>query len=121
MLQLRPSMCVCVCMCVCMHVAPTLSHVLLVVTLWTVACQAPLSIEFSGQGYLSGLPFPTPRDLPNPGIEPLHLLHWQADSLPLCHLGHSQIKKYNKKRNVKNFFSWKYTLEGWKVYLHVKK
>ena len=41
---------------------------------WTVACQAPLSIEFARQEYLSGLPFLTPRDLPNPGIKPASLL-----------------------------------------------
>ena len=37
---------------------------------WTVACQAPLSMEFSRQEYWSGLPFPSPEDVPNPGIEP---------------------------------------------------
>ena len=37
---------------------------------WTVAYQAPLSMEFSRQEYWSGLPYPTPGDLPNPGIEP---------------------------------------------------
>ena len=36
----------------------------------TVACQAPLSMEFFRQEYWSGLPFPSSRDLPNPGIEP---------------------------------------------------
>ena len=45
----------------------------------TVARQAPPSLEFSRQAYLSGLPFPSPRDLPNPGNEPA----LQADSLPL--------------------------------------
>ena len=40
------------------------------VTPWTVACQAPLSMGFSRQEYWSGLPFPSPGDLPNPGIEP---------------------------------------------------
>ena len=39
-------------------------------TPWTVAYQAPPSMEFSWQGYWSGLPFPSPGDLPNPGIEP---------------------------------------------------
>ena len=39
------------------------------VTCWTVAHQAPLSMGFFGQEYWSGLPFPSPRDLPNPGIE----------------------------------------------------
>ena len=42
----------------------------LFVTPWTVAHQAPLSTGFSGQEYWSGLPFPSPGDLPNPGIEP---------------------------------------------------
>ena len=48
---------------------------------WTVARQAFLSMEFSRQEYSSGLPFPSPEELPNPGIEP-----WspesQADFLP---------------------------------------
>ena len=39
-------------------------------TPWTVAHQAPLSMGFSRQDYYSGLPFPSPRDLPDPGIEP---------------------------------------------------
>ena len=39
-------------------------------TLWTVACQAPLSMEFSSQGYRSGLPSPFLWDLPDPGMEP---------------------------------------------------
>ena len=40
----------------------------LFVTPWTVACQAPLSVGFSRQEYSSGLPVPSPRDLPDPGI-----------------------------------------------------
>ena len=40
-------------------------------TSWTIACQAPLSTELSRQEYWSGLPFPTPGDLPNPGIKPV--------------------------------------------------
>ena len=48
----------------------SLSHVQLFVTPWTVAYQAPPSMEFSRQEYWSGLPFPSPGDLPNPGIEP---------------------------------------------------
>ena len=50
--------------------------------LWTVARQAPLSVEFCRQKYQSGLPFPSPGDLPHPGIEPAPPA-WQADSLPL--------------------------------------
>ena len=49
-------------------------------TPWTVACQAPLSIGFSRQEYWSGLPFPSPGDLPDPGIEPGSSA-LQADSL----------------------------------------
>ena len=46
-------------------------------TSWIVAYQAPLSMEFFRQKYGTRLPFPTPGDLANPGIEPmpLHLLH----------------------------------------------
>ena len=39
-------------------------------TSWTVACQAPLSMGFPRQEYWSGLPFPSPGDLPDPAIEP---------------------------------------------------
>ena len=50
-------------------------------TPWTVAYQAPLSTGFSRRKYWSGLPFPSPGDLPDPGIE--HRSHaLQADSLP---------------------------------------
>ena len=48
----------------------SLSHVWLFPTPWTVARQAALSMEFSRQEYLSGLPFPSPRDLSDPGIKP---------------------------------------------------
>ena len=47
-----------------------LSHVRLFATPWTVAYQAPPSMGFSRQEYWSRLPFPSPGDLPNPGIEP---------------------------------------------------
>ena len=49
------------------------SHVRLFVTLWTVACQAPLFVGFSRQEFWSGLLFPSPEDLPNPGIKPMSL------------------------------------------------
>ena len=48
-----------------------LSHVRLFVTLWTAALQASLSVEFSRQAYWSELPFPTPGDLLDPGMEPV--------------------------------------------------
>ena len=50
-----------------------------VATLWTIACQPPLSLVFSKQEYWSGLPFLSPGDLPDPGIEP-RSPELQADS-----------------------------------------
>ena len=58
-----------------------LSHVRLFATPWTVAYQAPQFMEFSRQEYWSGLPFPSPGDLPNPGMEPGSPT-LQADALP---------------------------------------
>ena len=59
----------------------SLSHVWLFATPWTVSYKAPLSMEFSRQEYWSGLPFPSPGDLPDPGIEPRSPA-LQADALP---------------------------------------
>ena len=56
--------------CINMVKVKLLSHVQLFATSWTVALQAPPSMGFSRQEYWSGLPFPSPRDLPDPGIEP---------------------------------------------------
>ena len=53
----------------------------LFVTPWTVAYHVPLSMGFPGQEYWSGLPFPSPGDLPDPGIEPRSPV-LQMDSLP---------------------------------------
>ena len=69
-----------------------LSHftrVWLFVTLWTAARQSPLSMGFSRQEYWSGLPFPPPGYLPNPGTQPMSPASpaLQADSLPLSHWG----------------------------------
>ena len=57
------------------------SHVRLFSTPWTVAYQAFLSMGFSRQEYWSGLPFPSPGDLPNPGTEPGSPA-LKADALP---------------------------------------
>ena len=62
-------MCVCVCIYIYIY-THMLSRVRLFATPWTVAYQAPQSMEFSRQEYWSGLPFPSPGDLPNLGIEP---------------------------------------------------
>ena len=52
----------------------SLSHVRLFVTSWAVAGRAPLSMGFPGQEYWSGLPFPSPGDLPSSGMEPVSLM-----------------------------------------------
>ena len=61
------------------------SRVRLFVTPWTVAHEAPLSMGFPRQEYWSGLPFPSPGDLPDPGMEPTSPVApaLQANSLPL--------------------------------------
>ena len=59
-------------MCVCM-LSP-FGCIQLFATLWIVALQAPLFMDFSKQEYWSGLPCTPPRDLPNPGIEPVVLM-----------------------------------------------
>ena len=74
----------------------SLSHVRLFVTAWTIACQALPSMGFSRQEYWSGLPFPSPGDLPDPGIEPGSPT-LQADPLHLDHQGSSKKKKIHIK------------------------
>ena len=71
-----------------------------------LAYQAPLSMEFPRQEYWSGLPFPSPGNLPHPGIE-LRSPALQVDSLPLYHppppakkKKNSITKKEKKKRNT---------------------
>ena len=54
--------------------AKSLSHAQLFAALHTVACQAPLSMEFSRQEYWSKFPFPTPEDLPDTSIKPAALV-----------------------------------------------
>ena len=57
--------CICVCVCACSVVSNYFA------TPRTVACQDPLTMEFSRQEYWSGLPCPPPGDLPDPGIKPV--------------------------------------------------
>ena len=65
----------------------SLSHVRLFVTPWTVACRAPLSLGFPRHEYWSGLPFPLPRDPPDPGIKYASpALVGRFFFLPLSHL-----------------------------------
>ena len=59
------------CNSVCTHLCSVAKSCLTLCNLWTVAHQAPLSMGFPKQEYWSGLPFPSPGDPPDPGIEPL--------------------------------------------------
>ena len=77
---------VCVCVCVCIYIYIYIVKMKSLscadsATPWAVAYQAPLSMGFSRQAYWSGLPFPSPGDLPDPGIK-LGSPTLQADSLP---------------------------------------
>ena len=97
--------------CLCNHLVQLLFSYWVVsdsfVTLWTVACQAPLSMGFPRQEYWNGSPFVSPGDLPNPGTEPrsglLHLLHWQADPLCCSHLGTIAFNSYNNPIKYNRF------------------
>ena len=75
----------------------SLSRVWVFATPWTAACQAPPSMGFSRQEYWSGVPFPSPGDLPNPGIEPRSPT-LQADALTSEPPGNLFI--------IWNFLSW---------------
>ena len=74
-------------------------YCLTIVTPWTVACQIPLSIGFSGQEWWSGMPFPSPGDLPDPRIEPRSSA-LQADSLSTKLLGKLFSIYYNYSFNI---------------------
>ena len=85
-----------------------LSRVQLFAIPWTVAYQAPLSMEFSRQEYWSGLPCPSPGDRPNPGIKPRSPA-LQADALPselpgkphIIYIYNIHFQLYYEKENSK--------------------
>ena len=68
-------------------------------TLGTVACQAPLCMEFSRQKYWSGLPFPSPRDLPGSGLKPAAPA-LEGGFFPLIHQGSPKCPVIFYKRNL---------------------
>ena len=85
-------------------------------TPWTIAHQALLFMGFSRQGYWNGLPFPSPRNLPDPGIKPTSLmsLTFAEDCLPLVPPGKANAQKiwpiifnyqYNSSHRMKNFWA----------------
>ena len=101
------------CVYVCVHVK-LLSCVRLFVIPWTIACQAPRSIEFSRQEYWSRQPNPSPRDLPEQGIKPgspalqAHSLLSEPPGKPELTLPQYETKNLKKKKKRKYFlhFTW---------------
>ena len=83
-----------------------LSHVWLFAALWTVACQVPLSLGFSSQEYWSRLSFPSPGDLPDPGIEP------KSPALA-GGIFTSDPFRFNLKRSILTYKHLLSTLESW--------
>ena len=80
--------------------AQSLSRVRLFLTPWTVACQAPLSMEFSRQENLGGLPVSSPGDLPDPGNAPPALaVRFFTTELPGVYLYYNWKKKKKGKQN----------------------
>ena len=90
-------------------------------TLWTIACQAPLSVGFSRQEYWSGLPFPSPGNLPNPWIEPRSPT-LQADSLPTELRGKPLIRKEpsfdTNSSHHRQKWKFRYGLDGDNTYFN---
>ena len=82
-----------------MSVCQSLSRVQLFATSWTVVCQAPLSMRFSRQEYWSGLPLPSPRDLPDPGIE-TGSPGLQAYSLPSEPPGNRRLPQIQQTKHI---------------------
>ena len=78
------------------------------VTPWTVACQAPLSMGFSRQEYWSVLPFPSPGDLPDSGIKP-RSPKLRADSLPTEPLGKPIVSESNYQKEALWRRKWQHT------------
>ena len=95
------------------------SRVRLFATLWTVAYQVPPSMGFSRQEYWSGLPFPSPGDLPHPGIEPASLtspaftggFFWYMRSLLFTIVYGTQLQ-YSCLENPMDGGAWKAAVRG---------
>ena len=83
----------------CISVLSLFSHVWLFATLWTVACQVPLSMGFSRQEYWSGLPFPSSGELSNPEIKSWS--PWLQADYCLSHQGSNKNKKWFIFKKIK--------------------
>ena len=94
------------------YVACVLGHVQLFANPWTVARQTSLSMEFPRQEYWSGLPSPSPGDLPDSGMEPTSPVSpaLQSDPLPLSHLGNSWPLSSASLRGLSGWCTWENTV-----------
>ena len=89
----------------------SLSHVLLFATPWTAAYQAPPSMGFSRQEYWSAVPFPSPGDLPDPGIKPRSpTLQAEPPEKPQICL--SPNLPLNRRSKIKHFLKYFYNLSS---------
>ena len=86
------------------------SHILLFVTLWTVAHQVPQSMRFSRQENWNGLPCPSPWDCPDPGIKPASPA-LQVDSLPVSYQGRRRSLVSMGSQRVGYYFTFTFTRE----------
>ena len=93
-------------------------------TPWTVACQAPLSMGFPREEYWNGLPFPFPRDLPDPGVEPKSLA-LQAGSFTTASSGKPQFSFWSspKTQEYRSLVSRQEILgyERWNISCHISE
>ena len=90
------------------------SLVQLFVTLWTIALQAPLSMGFSRQEYWSGLPFPSPGNLPDPGIKPAFLMSPALESRFFTTSATWEVPWHKSKEELKSLlWGWKRKVKSW--------
>ena len=90
----------------------SLSHARFSVTPWTAACQALLSMGFSRQEYWSGLSFPPPGDLPNPGTEPVSpasstlAAGFSTTVPPACNVTHCPLSRVSNNKHLLECVPW---------------
>ena len=99
--------------------ARMLSHVWLFAASWAIDHQAPLSMGFVRQEYWSGLPFPSLKDLPNPGIEPVSpalaggfFTHWAIRKAHFKHIAEIFLRDKDRNKTLKSWFSYQKSTSG---------
>ena len=103
-------LCICICLCVCVCVFSLSVRSDSFAAPWTVASQVPLSVGFFRQECWSGLPFPLPGDLPDPGIEPVYPV------LPALAGGFPTTKSPGNPQPWCSIYQYFIPLYGWIVF-----